>query len=129
MNIKKSYYFVSVPKGSGRETPSSPRRKLGSKGVSRPLPLNTEIMLKIVFIVLILHSYPCHGGGWETPSSPRRKLGSKGVSRPLPLNTEIMLIIVYVVSILHSYPRHSSWEQFRSEECISPINMRGLTHL
>ena len=128
MKNKNSYNFVSVPKGSGRETPSSPRRKLGSESVSRPLPLNTVLMLIIVYIVLILHSYPRHGGR-ETPSSPRRKLGSKGVSRPLPLNTEIMLIIVYVVSILHSYPRHSGWVQFRSEECISPINMRGLTHL
>ena len=79
---------------------------------------------------VILHNInKIKGSVREAHPSPRRKLGSKGVSRPLPLNTEIMLIIVYVVSILHSYPRHSSWEQFRSEECISPINMRGLTHL
>jgi len=128
MKNKNSYNFVSVPKGSGRETPSSPRRKLGSESVSRPLPLNTVLMLIIVYIVLILHSYPRHGGR-ETPSSPRRKLGSESVSRPLPLNTVLMFIIVYVVSILHSYPRHGGRVQVNSEKCISPIDIRGLTYL
>jgi hypothetical protein len=62
MKIIKNYNFLSVLNGSGRETPSSPRRKLGSKGVSRPLPLNSELIFINVLVVLILHSYPRHGG-------------------------------------------------------------------